>query len=636
MKRALLTVLCLLVCLGCISCGEKQSGKPSKITTTTQKGGDDGTGEKGDSLPTVTTGKLSELPKVEYPENASPSDGELSGDFDGILTLGESIKFEGKGASLSGSTVTVTSAGCYLVEGQSEDCIILVDTQESEKVELVLNGVSLKSGDSAPIYVKSAPKKVKITLAEGSVNLIEDGKSYAALYEEQPTAAIYSKDDLEITGKGALYITSNCARAVHCKDDLEISECLLYAVSADDGIRASDSLRIISGTVNISSAGDGLHTKIPEEDGKGNIYLSGGEIYIVSQKDGVQSGASLYLEGANIQLECGGGNKGGTQSGGNNRPGGMWGGTSSNDSSESNHALKAETELVISSGSVKANASHDGIHSSDIVKINGGSLHISAGDDGVHADNSLEMNSGALYIEDSYEGLEAKKIALHGGSSVINSRDDGMNAAGGSASGGGGRPGQAGNTGEYLLTFTGGRHVVYADGDGIDSNGNIEMSGGLVCVFGPTNSGNGAIDYGDGNCGMTISGGTLMAAGSLGMADCAEGLENQKVIFASTGTVNANVNVAIKDKEGNVLFAFENPKKIQCIVFSSEALKEGEEYYVYTGGSVDSQPENNIYTEGTYSGGNEAVSTKASSKPEGGNNMGPGGGGPSGGGFRPW
>ena len=57
--------------------------------------------------------------------------------------------------------------------------------------------------------------------------------------------------------------------------------------------------------------------------------------------------------------------------------------------------------------------------------------------------------------------------------------------------------------------------MVDSVGDAIDSNGNVEVTGGVLLVSGPTSDGDGAFDY-DGSA--TISGGTVLMVGSTGMA----------------------------------------------------------------------------------------------------------------------
>ena len=80
----------------------------------------------------------------------------------------------------------------------------------------------------------------------------------------------------------------------------------------------------------------------------------------------------------------------------------------------------------------------------------------------------------------------------------------------------GGGPGggdQADDSKEVVIT--GGTLSIDAEGDGLDSNGNVTMSGGIVIVNGPTQGGNGALDY---NGTFEITGGTLVAAGTTDMA----------------------------------------------------------------------------------------------------------------------
>ena len=66
-----------------------------------------------------------------------------------------------------------------------------------------------------------------------------------------------------------------------------------------------------------------------------------------------------------------------------------------------------------------------------------------------------------------------------------------------------------------LIQINGGYLVVDSVGDSIDSNGNVEVTGGVLLVSGPTSDGNGAFDY-DGSA--TVSGGTVLMVGSAGMA----------------------------------------------------------------------------------------------------------------------
>jgi hypothetical protein len=299
-------------------------------------------------------------------------------------------------------------------------------------------------------------------------------------------------------------------------------------------------------------------------------------------------------------------------------PGGMDNGNMEK-SSISAKGLKAANTLTISGGKQTITSADDGVHSNDVVNILNCTLYISAADDGIHADNELTVSGGTIEIADSYEGLEAIYMTVSGGTTHIHATDDGMNANGGTSMGGwGGPPGgpmrstdsvSSASTETPLLSVTGGFTVVYADGDGIDSNGNIHMTGGTLLVYGPTNNGNGAIDFGDGAYSMTISGGTFLAVGSSGMAETAQN-DGQAVFGVKGISVAANDFIGLMDADGNIVTAFCVPKVIQSMVFSSPALTAGNSYTIVTGGSGKADI-NGIVDVSTYNGYAELYTTQA-------------------------
>jgi hypothetical protein len=231
------------------------------------------------------------------------------------------------------------------------------------------------------------------------------------------------------------------------------------------------------------------------------------------------SGNSISTNGwTTYSAQSGGGWNGGGPGGGG--PGGGWegGGSSSSEKSDvSSKGIKADNQIVVSGGTIDIESADDGIHANygealengcngvGDVTISGGELTISSADDGIHADRYLKISGGEINVTKSYEGLEGNQIEISGGFSYVYASDDGVNA---------------GNTGAGLtpkITQSGG--LLFAavpsngDTDGIDSNGNIVVSGGTMIACGPnSNRGMSALDA-DGSVSLSGSSTTLLIFG---------------------------------------------------------------------------------------------------------------------------
>ena len=584
----------------------------------------------GSATQVVTPDTLPEAVTVE-----DPTEGSYIQTSETAITLGDRITVDGGGATVNGKIVTIGKAGTYLVSGSMADGQIIVDTTDESKVVLVLNGISLTCSDGPAVFVKSAPKRVEFFSTAGSVNILSDGTGYVVADENQvegdiyPNACIYSCEDLRFEGEGTLYINGNADKGINTKDDLDIRSGRMVISSVGVGMRGNDSVTVSGGEITVTAGGDGIKSANIETEGKGQVLIENGTLYITATGDGISAATDLTVTGGVMVINTkdadstslsvtnetpayealrgpGGGMPPGGFGGGPG--GGMPGEGNSNKSTISAKGLKAAGVLTVSGGKITIDSADDGIHADDAVWIKDGSIHISANDDGIHADNTLTVSGGVTEVAKSYEGFEANQITISGGTNRITASDDGTNANGGSSMGG--RPGgwwgsssdtteEDTNTATPLLTISGGYTVVNAAGDGIDSNGNIVMTGGTLYVYGPTNNGNGPIDFGDGNCNMTISGGTFLAVGSSGMADTAQN-NGQAVFAAYMNTIQAGTIIGIKDADGHVIAAFELPKAIASIVYSSPALTAGETYtFVYggtAGEAVDGVVDVNSYT----------------------------------------
>ncbi len=135
-----------------------------------------------------------------------------------------------------------------------------------------------------------------------------------------------------------------------------------------------------------------------------------------------------------------------------------------------------------------------------------------------------------------------------------------------------------------LLLITGGRITVTADGDGLDTNGDLRVEGGEIIVNGPASSGNGALDIGTENGGTAfISGGTIIALGASGMAETFGDTSTQCSFLVTMKTFTGQSAITITDSQGNILYQGETCKSGNSVVFSSPALQVGETYTVTIG-----------------------------------------------------
>ena len=327
-----------------------------------------------------------------------------------ITLNGNSITMDGSGATIDGSTVTITSAGTYNVGGTLNNGQIKVDTQDTETVKLVLDGVDISSSTSAPIYIVNAEKTV-ITLSAGSKNTVTDGNTYTALDTSgEPNAAIFSKDDLTINGDGTLTVNANYNDGITSKDDLKINGGIITVNAVNDGVRGRDSVVVKGGTTTIKAAGDGIQSNNDEDSTKGYVSIEDGTINIIAGADGIQAETSLTVSGGMVTISSGGSsnNAASTNAGNNQNPMGNPGMNTNTATTDTASAkgLKAGVALVITGGTINLDSSDDTIHSDGSISISGGTINAASGDDGMHAESTLEINGGDISITKCYEGIE--------------------------------------------------------------------------------------------------------------------------------------------------------------------------------------------------------------------------------------
>jgi len=518
---------------------------------------------------------------------ADPSCGCSSDDTNNVtqITLnGDSITVDGTGVTISGTTATVTTAGTYYISGTLNDGQIAVNSSVAGNVELVLNGVNISNSTSAAVNIISA-SYVSIVLADQTQNYLSDATTYvyADANDDEPSGCLFSDESMSISGTGALTVYGNYNDAIVSKDELIIYGGTINVTSVDDGIRGKDYLLIQDGNITITASVDALKSDNDEDANLGYITIESGTLDITSGGDGLTAETDVNVAGGNITIVSGGG----------------YTTTISDDLSAK--GIKGVVSVVIDGGTFVMNCADDAIHTNGDITINAGTFNIATGDDGVHADANVVINGGTMTITNSYEGLEGANITINNGNIHLTSSDDGVNVAGGNDSSGGWTPG-SGTTIAYFLYINGGYLVVNATGDGLDSNGSIQMTGGTVIVNGPTSDGDGPLDY-DGT--FNISGGVLLAVGSSGMAQTPSTSSTQrsvKITYSATKTAGTLIHLQ-KTSGGTDVLTFAPAKSYQSCVFSSPNLASGTSYKLYKGGSSTGTVTDGLYSGGTYTAG---------------------------------
>ncbi|TKC16780.1 carbohydrate-binding domain-containing protein [Robertmurraya kyonggiensis] len=590
-------VLCTALLFGCSNNGsDANSSNNSSIAQI-----------DAESLSTIGDKKISDVisEAVTYEKDDLYSDWKNE-DYTSIQLNGTGASVEGTGGAIvDGNMITIKTSGIYVISGTLNDGQIIVDAEDKATVRIVLNGVEINSSTNSPIYIKKAEKTV-ISLEEGTENYISDGNAYNLEdSEDEPNAAIFSKDNLTINGTGKLVVKGNYNNGITSKDELKITSGKIEIDSVDDGLMGRDLLAVKDGEISIKAGGDAVKSTNDKDASKGIIAIEGGTFNLTAENDGIQAVTSLLIADGDFSITTGGGSPEtvAVKEGMERIPGQTNNTTTTETESDSAKGLKAGTEVAIGGGTFEIDTLDDAVHSNNSVTITGGELAIATGDDGIHGDSAVLTKGGNITISKSYEGIESMVITIADGDIKVNASDDGINIGGGND---GSNPDMQSSSSENnLLSIKGGNVYVNAQGDGLDSNGSISMTGGTVIVDGPSNAGNGALDY---DQIFDMSGGYLIATGSSGMAQAVSDSSQQNSILMTYPEMQeAGTILHLEDSKGNTVATFAPEKDYQMVVISSPKLEKGSTYTLYSGGSATGNEENGYYTDGEYSGGTQVV-----------------------------
>lgn len=541
--------------------------------------------------------------RVEY---KAPEDTEA----DCRITLkGAEAACEGQGAEYTDGVVRITKAGSYEITGWLEDGRIEVDASKDDQIVLILNGCSVACSDYAPLVVWQADETL-VYLSDNTENTFTDGGNYyieengsensTSSEQETPSAAIFSKDDLGFSGSGTLVVNASCNDGITGRDDLWFNEGTYRIQAADDGIVGKDSVAVRDGDFMIEAKGDGIKSANAADEEKGFVAVKAGKFSITSVNDGIQAETYAWLEGGQFTITTGGGSKEVQEQTGMMDRKGVRG--SAEEDTSSSKGIKAGVNLSVHGGSFEMDCADDTLHSNDTLTIYDGTFMLQSGDDGIHADTCIVLADGDITISQCYEGIEAESILVEGGKIDLTAADDGFNAANGESSEGMDgpwgmerEPGADGSSSGALYIMNGEIHIN-AGGDGLDSNGSIAISGGMVCVDGPTNNGNGILDY---DTEMLMTGGTLIGVGSSGMLQgISQNSSQAGITSALQSTQQAGTELTIKDSDGKEIVSYTAEKTFSAIVVSCSQLKLDETYDIYLNGEFHSSVQASLQSGG--------------------------------------
>ena len=433
-----------------------------------------------------------------------------------IKLKGTSATCDSNAVEIKGSTITIIDEGTYVVSGSLDNGMLVVASEETDKTQIVLNGASLHNETGAAIYVKQSDK-VFLTLEKGTENTLSSGKTLEAIDGEEIDGVIYSKSDLTLNGAGSLEVKSPGAHGIVSKDDLLITGGNYKIDSATHGLAANDMLGIAGGTLNIVSGEDSLHCDT-------NIYVKDGDFEINAKDD----------------------------------------------------AVHADATLLVGGGKMNITNSYEGLEALDI-EVSGGDIRIVASDDGLNAAGGTD-NSG-------FGGMGNDQFGGPGGRP--GQRPDGgrRGGPGGApndmqgAGGMGGPGGMMGGSSDGSVLISGGTLYVKASGDGIDANGTLEITGGMVTICGPTQGDTATLDY---DVSGVINGGTFIGTGG-GMMAQSFSDSKQGVIAVKIGNQVAGTKITLTDASGKEVISATPELPFAIVILSSPDIEKGETYTITVG-----------------------------------------------------
>ena len=485
-----------------------------------------------------------------------------------ITLADQTATVTGQGASFSDQTVTITQAGTYVLTGSGKNIKLVVEAADTDQVHLVFQSLTLE-GEGTLLQVNKA-QEVVISLVEGSQNALTESQ---ASDDEEVKATIHSQVPLTLNGTGNLALTALTKNALEVEDDLKVLGGTYTVKAANHGFKVEGALDIEGATLTIEAGKDGLHAEHDETTERANISLNPTQLSIAATEDGVDAGNELTIKGGTITV------------------------------SQSEEGLEARVIRQLG-GDVTIKSSDDGVNASaGSSNKTSDTSATSKTTDASTTSNTADTSSSASQATTDSTTTSApgrQATATPAATSQADQANKDKNATlpsppAGQAPPQGGQPpqngqgpggmppgGQEESDPSLQIILEGGTLTIDAEGDGIDSNGTVSISGGSLVVNGSVQGGNGPLDAaGD----ITITGGTVWALGTSDMLQgFAQGSTQASITANIAGT--AGQTLIILDANGKEVARQTASKDFQAVIMSSADLVDGQTYTIQVDGTT--------------------------------------------------
>lgn len=499
-----------------------------------------------------------------------------------------------------------------VVSGKSDDGQLKIYGEK--KFKLTLSGVELTSS-KGPAINDQCKKRAFVHLTDGTTNRLTDAATYleeprylngGSSEDEDRKGCLFSEGNLIFSGTGVLVVEGRYKHGIATDGCFYMRPGVTIAVTG--------------------AAKNAIHVK-GDEDDKMGVYMAGGLIYANVSSEagkGIKTDLDAEIAGGKLLL---------------NTSGNAIYDSDEKDTSSS-AGIKTDGNVVISGGThtlKSTGTGGKGVNADGEIHISGGettvtttggkftySQSLTSSPKGLKADGNITISGGRLNISvtgvsDGSEGLESKAtLTVTGGEVYSYAYDDAINAS-------------------SAINISGGKVYAYAsNNDGIDSNGSLVISGGLVIGVGAS-APECSIDCDNGS-NFKINGGTVIGmSGTLQSSPSASSTQRSVVYNGVSATKDAKI--CVMDSEGKPILTFEFPRTMNSATFffSTPDIASGASYTVSSGGSLNDYTDswNGWYGGGTWSGGSQVGTFTSSSivTTVGSSSFG-GGGGPGGPGGR--